>query len=118
MQVMNEGPGHIPLHKIPENMAKQADWCLEAPFYTLVSCCIAWHKNVGGQGNVGGRANAALGAEEGSGVHAPLRGPELVLQPVSVGWSAALARPTGNRRGSGVRPHHIGHRGRHHWRTG
>ena len=32
---MNEGPGHIPLHKIPENMEKQLDWCNEAPFYTL-----------------------------------------------------------------------------------
>eukprot|EP00249_Psilotum_nudum_P015563 c25392_g1_i1 orf=596-2671(-) len=35
VQVMNEGPGHIPLHKIPENMSKQLDWCSEAPFYTL-----------------------------------------------------------------------------------
>ncbi len=35
MQVMNEGPGHVPLHKIPENMEKQLDWCSEAPFYTL-----------------------------------------------------------------------------------
>ncbi len=23
---MNEGPGHVPLHKIPENMAKQLEW--------------------------------------------------------------------------------------------
>lgn len=35
VQVMNEGPGHVPLHKIPENMSKQLDWCNEAPFYTL-----------------------------------------------------------------------------------
>lgn len=35
VQVMNEGPGHVPLHKIPENMRKQLDWCCEAPFYTL-----------------------------------------------------------------------------------
>ncbi|KAJ7551384.1 hypothetical protein O6H91_06G012900 [Diphasiastrum complanatum] len=35
VQVMNEGPGHIPLHKINENMEKQLDWCSEAPFYTL-----------------------------------------------------------------------------------
>uniref|UniRef100_A0A7S3EIJ0 ThiC-associated domain-containing protein n=1 Tax=Rhodosorus marinus TaxID=101924 RepID=A0A7S3EIJ0_9RHOD len=35
VQVMNEGPGHVPLHKIPENMQKQLDWCNEAPFYTL-----------------------------------------------------------------------------------
>eukprot|EP00640_Fibrocapsa_japonica_P000772 CAMPEP_0113952890 /NCGR_PEP_ID=MMETSP1339-20121228/90675_1 /TAXON_ID=94617 /ORGANISM="Fibrocapsa japonica" /LENGTH=609 /DNA_ID=CAMNT_0000961565 /DNA_START=47 /DNA_END=1873 /DNA_ORIENTATION=+ /assembly_acc=CAM_ASM_000762 len=35
VQVMNEGPGHVPLHKIPENMRKQTEWCMEAPFYTL-----------------------------------------------------------------------------------
>lgn len=35
VQVMNEGPGHVPLHKIPENMQKQLSWCHEAPFYTL-----------------------------------------------------------------------------------
>jgi len=35
VQVMNEGPGHIPMHKIPENMEKQLEWCNEAPFYTL-----------------------------------------------------------------------------------
>jgi phosphomethylpyrimidine synthase len=35
VQVMNEGPGHIPLHMIKENMEKQLEWCNEAPFYTL-----------------------------------------------------------------------------------
>ncbi|HYY29805.1 MAG TPA: phosphomethylpyrimidine synthase ThiC [Chthoniobacterales bacterium] len=35
VQVMNEGPGHIPMHLIRENMAKQLEWCHEAPFYTL-----------------------------------------------------------------------------------
>ncbi|HET9523093.1 MAG TPA: phosphomethylpyrimidine synthase ThiC, partial [Terrimicrobiaceae bacterium] len=35
VQVMNEGPGHIPMHMIEENMAKQLEWCQEAPFYTL-----------------------------------------------------------------------------------
>ena len=35
VQVMNEGPGHIPMHMIQENMAKQLEWCEEAPFYTL-----------------------------------------------------------------------------------
>lgn len=35
VQVMNEGPGHVPLNKIPENMQKQLEWCSEAPFYTL-----------------------------------------------------------------------------------
>ena len=34
-QVMNEGPGHVPLHRIKENMDKQLKWCQEAPFYTL-----------------------------------------------------------------------------------
>ena len=32
---MNEGPGHIPMHLIKENMEKQLEWCGEAPFYTL-----------------------------------------------------------------------------------
>jgi phosphomethylpyrimidine synthase len=35
VQVMNEGPGHIPMHLIKENMEKQLEWCDEAPFYTL-----------------------------------------------------------------------------------
>jgi phosphomethylpyrimidine synthase len=35
VQVMNEGPGHVPIHMIEENMAKQLEWCHEAPFYTL-----------------------------------------------------------------------------------
>jgi phosphomethylpyrimidine synthase len=35
VQVMNEGPGHIPLHLLRENMDKQLAWCDEAPFYTL-----------------------------------------------------------------------------------
>ena len=35
VQVMNEGPGHVPMHKIQENMTKQLEWCQEAPFYTL-----------------------------------------------------------------------------------
>ncbi len=34
-QVMIEGPGHIPMHKIKENMDKQLAVCGEAPFYTL-----------------------------------------------------------------------------------
>ncbi|MCL4129902.1 UNVERIFIED_CONTAM: hypothetical protein GTU68_042456 [Idotea baltica] len=34
-QVMNEGPGHVPMHLIQENMQKQIEWCHEAPFYTL-----------------------------------------------------------------------------------
>lgn len=35
VQVMIEGPGHVPLHKIKENMDKQLYDCFEAPFYTL-----------------------------------------------------------------------------------
>jgi phosphomethylpyrimidine synthase len=34
-QVMNEGPGHIPMHKIKENVDLQRKWCDDAPFYTL-----------------------------------------------------------------------------------
>jgi phosphomethylpyrimidine synthase len=35
VQTMNEGPGHVPMHLIKENMDKQLEWCDEAPFYTL-----------------------------------------------------------------------------------
>ena len=35
VQVMIEGPGHVPMHKIKENMTKQLEVCGEAPFYTL-----------------------------------------------------------------------------------
>ncbi len=35
VQVMIEGPGHVPLHKIRENVELQQQWCHEAPFYTL-----------------------------------------------------------------------------------
>ena len=35
VQVMIEGPGHVPMQLIKENMDKQLDWCNEAPFYTL-----------------------------------------------------------------------------------
>jgi phosphomethylpyrimidine synthase len=34
-QVMIEGPGHVPMHKIKVNMEKQLEECGEAPFYTL-----------------------------------------------------------------------------------
>ncbi|HEX2046614.1 MAG TPA: phosphomethylpyrimidine synthase ThiC, partial [Acidimicrobiales bacterium] len=35
VQVMIEGPGHVPMHKIKENMELQLELCHEAPFYTL-----------------------------------------------------------------------------------
>jgi phosphomethylpyrimidine synthase len=35
VQVMIEGPGHVPMQLIKENMDLQLDWCDEAPFYTL-----------------------------------------------------------------------------------
>ncbi len=35
VQVMIEGPGHVPMHKIKENMDEQLKHCHEAPFYTL-----------------------------------------------------------------------------------
>ncbi|AKJ64069.1 phosphomethylpyrimidine synthase ThiC [Kiritimatiella glycovorans] len=34
-QVMIEGPGHVPLHRIAENMERELEDCFEAPFYTL-----------------------------------------------------------------------------------
>ncbi len=35
VQVMIEGPGHIPMHEIEENVRLEQQWCHEAPFYTL-----------------------------------------------------------------------------------
>lgn len=35
VQVLIEGPGHVPMDKIKENMDLEKDWCNEAPFYTL-----------------------------------------------------------------------------------
>ena len=35
VQVLIEGPGHVPMDKIKENMEKQIEWCHSAPFYTL-----------------------------------------------------------------------------------
>ena len=35
VQVMIEGPGHVPIHKIKENVIKEQEICMDAPFYTL-----------------------------------------------------------------------------------
>lgn len=35
IQVMIEGPGHVPLDLISDNIVKQREWCFEAPFYTI-----------------------------------------------------------------------------------
>jgi phosphomethylpyrimidine synthase len=35
VQVMIEGPGHVPMHLIEDNIRKEAEWCHEAPFYVL-----------------------------------------------------------------------------------
>lgn len=35
VQVMIEGPGHVPMHKIPQNVEWEEEWCDGAPFYTL-----------------------------------------------------------------------------------
>jgi phosphomethylpyrimidine synthase len=35
VQVMIEGPGHVPMNKIKEQVDKEMEWCYEAPFYTL-----------------------------------------------------------------------------------
>jgi len=68
VQIMNEGPGHIPMHKIQENMDKQLEWCMEAPFYTLgplvtdiapgydhITSCVG-ASNIGAAGEVAPRA--------------------------------------------------------------
>ena len=34
VQVMNEGPGHVPMHLIAENMNKQLEWCMDCLLYT------------------------------------------------------------------------------------
>jgi len=35
VQVMIEGPGHVPMDQLEDNVRKQQEWCREAPFYTL-----------------------------------------------------------------------------------
>lgn len=35
VQAFIEGPGHVPMHKIKENMERQIEKCHDAPFYTL-----------------------------------------------------------------------------------
>jgi phosphomethylpyrimidine synthase len=35
VQTMIEGPGHVPMHLIRENVEQQQKWCMDAPFYTL-----------------------------------------------------------------------------------
>ncbi len=35
VQVMIEGPGHVPMHLIKEQVEKEVEWCMGAPFYTL-----------------------------------------------------------------------------------
>jgi hypothetical protein len=37
VQVMNEGPSHVPMHMIEENMAKQLEWCGEGRCFLTVS---------------------------------------------------------------------------------
>ena len=48
VQVMIEGPGHVPMHLIKENMDRQLQVCHEAPFYTLgpLTTDIAWKHDV------------------------------------------------------------------------
>ena len=56
VQVMNEGPEHIPMHMIQENVTKQLEWCSEAPFYIPNDT----HWNVRGNAFVGGLLGDAL----------------------------------------------------------
>jgi phosphomethylpyrimidine synthase len=62
VQVMIEGPGHVPLHKIQENMDLQRKFCHDAPFYTLgplVTDVAAGRDHIASA--IGGALIAALG---------------------------------------------------------
>lgn len=62
VQVMIEGPGHVPLNLIEENMQKQLEYCHEAPFYTLgplVTDIAAGYDHVNSA--IGGTLLASLG---------------------------------------------------------
>ena len=62
VQVMIEGPGHVPLNLVEENMQKQLEYCHEAPFYTLgplVTDIAAGYDHVNSA--IGGTLLASLG---------------------------------------------------------
>ncbi len=62
VQVMIEGPGHVPLNLVEENMQKELDYCHEAPFYTLgplVTDIAAGYDHVNSA--IGGTLLASLG---------------------------------------------------------
>ncbi len=62
VQVMIEGPGHVPMNLIAENMQKQLEYCHEAPFYTLgplVTDIAAGYDHVNSA--IGGTLLASLG---------------------------------------------------------
>ncbi len=62
VQVMIEGPGHVPLNLVEENMRKQLEYCHEAPFYTLgplVTDIAAGYDHVNSA--IGGTLLASLG---------------------------------------------------------
>ncbi|HOO62808.1 MAG TPA: phosphomethylpyrimidine synthase ThiC [Synergistaceae bacterium] len=64
VQVMVEGPGHVPLHLIEENVRIQKELCSEAPFYVLgplVVDCAAGHDHMAGA--IGGALAAHYGAD-------------------------------------------------------
>jgi phosphomethylpyrimidine synthase len=63
IQCMIEGPGHVPINKIAENMEKENEWCFEAPFYTLgplVTDCALGYDHLNSA--IGGALIGAMGA--------------------------------------------------------
>jgi len=73
VQVMIEGPGHVPLDKIKEQVDKEMEWCHEAPFYTLgplvmISRPVRSHhqRDRGGDDRLAWRVDAVLRHPEGA----------------------------------------------------
>jgi phosphomethylpyrimidine synthase len=63
VQVMIEGPGHVPLHKVAENVALQKEVCHDAPFYTLGPLTV---DVAPGYDHITSAIGAALAAEAGA----------------------------------------------------
>jgi len=64
VQVMIEGPGHVPLNQVPENMRLEKQLCHEVPFYVLgplVTDCAAGYDHIAGA--IGGAVAALNGAD-------------------------------------------------------
>lgn len=108
-QVMNEGPGHVPLHKIPENMRKQAEWCQVGPCHPSRLPCNylteTAHQMCAGHLKCTVRPGKDLCSDSGS-----------VWCRAGSALLHAGSPDHGHR--ARVRPHHLRHRCSHHWGLG